>query len=153
MDDMDMRIVEIAGVKLEIDTRTARKVEQYRIGSQVKVLVKEGYGDKYVPHPGVIVGFDAFEKLPTITVAYLEIDYSGAKIKFSYINPDTEDVELAPFHDDILVDKAEVVSLIDRDIAKHQAEIEDLERKKAYFLQSFTLYFKAFDDMADRVDG
>lgn len=151
--ESDFQTIEINGIKLEIDLRTARRVESYKIGDRVKVLVKE-YSDKYTPHPGVIVGFDAFEKLPTITVAYLEISYSGAEIKFAYINKDKEDgVEIAPYHDDILVDKAETIKKLDKSIATKQNEIEDLEAKKAYFERNFAAYFADFDDLVERVDG
>jgi hypothetical protein len=47
-----MRIVEVDGIKLEIDERTARTIESYKVGDPVKVLVKS-YGDSYNIYPGV----------------------------------------------------------------------------------------------------
>lgn len=150
--ESDMQTVEINGVKLEVDMRTARKIESYKIGDRVKVLVKDY--STYKPHAGVIVAFDMFEKLPTITVAYLDITYSGADIKFVYLNAQEDnDTEIAPYNDDILVDKADVLAKLDREITKKETEIDDLNAKKAYFSQNFGLYFKAMDDLAARVDA
>ena len=39
-----MKTIEINGVKLEIDLRTAKRVDTFKIGDNVKVLKKE-YGD------------------------------------------------------------------------------------------------------------
>lgn len=144
MADVDFQPIEINGVKLEVDMRTARKIENYKVGDRVKVLVKEY--SSYKPFPGVIVAFDMFEKAPTITVAYLDVGYNGAELKFAYINggvgsEDKDQPELAPYNDDIHVDKADVIDKLDREINKKQLEIEDLERKKVYFLKNFNKYF------------
>ena len=70
-------IVEVNGIKLEVDLRTAKRIDQLTdqltIGSRVKCLVKQ-YSD-FKTVPGVVVGFEPFEKLPTIVVAYLDTDY------------------------------------------------------------------------------
>lgn len=147
----EVRTVEINGINVEVDMRTARKVERYRVGDQVKVLVKDY--SRYKAHPGVIVAFDAFEKLPTITVAYLEIGYASAEIKFAYINAQEEDAEIAPHSGDLLVDKADVLAKIDKDIASKEREIEDLRRKRDYFERHFARYFEDMVDLAERVDG
>ena len=149
--ETDFQTVEINGVKLEVDMRTARKIENYKIGDRVKVLVKSY--QTYKPHPGVIVAFDLFENLPTITVAYVDVTYSKAEINFAYINANDTDTEIAPYNDDILVDKAQVTDLIDREIAKNLEAVEDLKRKKAYFDKNFALYFADMEDLASRVDG
>lgn len=62
--DNQKTIVEINGIKLEVDLRTAKRVEEYKVGDMVKVLKKE-YGDSYKSYAGMIVGFDAFVALPT----------------------------------------------------------------------------------------
>jgi hypothetical protein len=141
--EKEFTTVEINVVRLEVDLRTARRVENYRIGDRVKVLVKEY--SSYKPTPGVIVAFDMFEKMPTITVAYLDISYSGADIKFAYISggdTDKEQPEIAPYNDDIKVDKANVIASLDKEIYKKQTEIEDLEAKKNYFEKNFQKYFE-----------
>lgn len=147
-----MQTIEINGVKLEIDLRTAKKVESYRVGDRVKVLVKE-YSN-YTPYPGVIVGFDAFRNLPTITVAYVKTGYQKADLEFAYINAsEKSEVEIAPYHADILIDRERVEESINRAITEHEKAILDLRDKKAYFDQNFARYFTEIDDPASRIDG
>lgn len=56
-----MNIVEINGIKMAIDERTAtiQKVDTFKVGDPVKVLIKEysSYNAKF----GVIIGFDNFK--------------------------------------------------------------------------------------------
>ena len=40
MSEDQKRIIEVNGVKLEVDMRYARKIEELRVGSRVKVLIK-----------------------------------------------------------------------------------------------------------------
>lgn len=49
-------IIEVNGVKLEVDLRTARRIDEIRIGDRVKVLIK-GYSD-YKVHAGTVIGFE-----------------------------------------------------------------------------------------------
>lgn len=139
------RIVEIDGVKIEVDLRTAKKIEHYRVGDNVRVLVPE-YGKNFKVHPGVIVGFDDFEKLPTITIAYLEIGYKTAEIKFSYLNGNESDdkIEIAPAFDieDLHFHKSDVVTVINKEIEGKKEEIRDMERKLVYFENHFQKYFQ-----------
>ena len=82
------------------------------------------------------------------------VSHSGAEVKFAYINGQDEvETEIAPYHDDILVDKGEVIDRLDRERAKLEAQIEDIETKRAYFLRHFDQYFGDFDDLAARVDA
>lgn len=138
---MGKRIVEINGVKLEIDTRTARKVDQYRVGDKVKVLVKE-YSDNYKTHHGVIVAFDDFTALPTITVCYVKDNYGSTSLEFVYINAKSKDVELAPCTDEILITKADVMTRMQAEIDKKQAEVQDLQRKMEFFVKRFGVWFE-----------
>lgn len=137
------KIIEINGVKLEVDLSQARVVSNYRIGDSVKVLRKE-YNNKFISHPGVIVGFDNFKNLPTIVVAYLKVSYSDANIEFVYLNNDTEDVEICPATDtELPYDRSRVIGLFDRQIEEEKVKLEDLISKKSYFVESFGHYFDA----------
>lgn len=40
MDD-GKRIIEIDGVKIEVDLRTAKRIDTYRVGDNVKILNKD----------------------------------------------------------------------------------------------------------------
>lgn len=49
-----VRTIEIEGQKFEIDTRTAKKIEVFRVGDKVRLLTKTYSG--YKTHPAVIDG-------------------------------------------------------------------------------------------------
>ncbi|MGI9490869.1 MAG: hypothetical protein ACR2QF_00430 [Geminicoccaceae bacterium] len=140
--------IEINGAKFEVDMRHAKRVDELRVGDRVKVLNKQYSG--YSSHHGVIIGFDAFKELPTIIVAYLELSFSEAKVKFLYYNAKSEDVELVKAIDDDSGDleKNNVMALLDKEIAKKEAEIKELERQRDYFLTNFRSYWQPIDSTA-----
>jgi hypothetical protein len=135
-----LKTIEINGCKFEIDLRTAKQITTYRVGDKVKVLIKT-YGNNYNACHGVIVAFDSFNALPTVTVCYISNDYSG-EIKFASINKETTELEIAPCADDLLVEKADILAKLDREVTRKEAELEDLVRKRNYFLQRFGAYFE-----------
>ena len=139
---METRIIEVNGVKLEVDLRDAKVIDSYKVGDNVKVLKKK-YGDSYESHLGVIIGFDDFKTHPTIIVACLIVSYSSASIEFEYINSETKDVEICPINEwDIPFSKQDVLDKIDLDISKKKEELRDLSSKKKYFLHMFGKYFE-----------
>lgn len=140
-EDAHKRIVEIKGVKMEVDLRTAKQIDEYRVGDRVKVLIKR-YGDNYDCLHGVIAAFDNFEALPTITICYID----GGELKFAYLNDNSTDVEMAPAQDDVLIEKADVLRKMDREIENLHRLIEDLEWKKRYFEERFQTWFKDFKE-------
>jgi UDP-galactopyranose mutase len=136
----EKQVVEVNGIKMEVDMRYAKVIENYKIGDAVKVLIKK-YND-YTSYPGVIVGFDNFEKLPTIIICYVDVDYNAAEVKFAYFNEKSEDIEIAPYHNpDFKSDKHDVVDKLNRDIEKKEAELDDIKAKKVYFMRHFDKYF------------
>jgi hypothetical protein len=139
----ETRIIEVAGVKLEIDLRQAKKVENYRVGDRVKVLKKKySDDDDYVVHPGVIIGFENFEKLPTIVVAYLVKEYSSLGVEFGYINEKTEKIEICPAVEETLeIDKAWAIQQLDEEIRKKRNELQSLEERKKLFVDQFGAFF------------
>lgn len=148
------RIVEIDGIKLEIDLRTAKKIEHFRVGDNVRVLVKS-YSDNYKVHPGVIVGFDGFEKLPTICIAYLETSYNAAEVKFAYINAGKESkdckIEITPAFDldELHFKKSDVISTMQKLIDQKEAEKQDLILKMSYFTEHFSKYFEPKEKVSE----
>lgn len=136
----DKRIVEINGIKIEVDLRTAKRVDCYKVGDRVKVLTKR-YGDAWDVQYGVIVAFDEFVALPSITVCYIDSGYVG-DMKFACINSQSKDIEIAPCNDDVLIEKAEILRRFDAQIEAKQAEIRDLQSKRNYFLARFGAWFK-----------
>lgn len=102
------------------------------------------YGDSYETYPGVIIAFDQFEKLPTITVCYVELNYNSAEIKFTSFNANTKDVEIVHMAEhEKIVDKSKALDYLDRVITSKKLELDELERKKAYFLEKFNQHFEA----------
>ena len=140
--DKMTRVVEINGIKMEIDLRTATLIESYKVGDSVKILIK-GYGDSFKSHPGVIVGFDDFKSLPTIVVMYIEADgYSEVGIKMAYVNQKTEDVEIVAAQEhDKHYNKAKSLEYLDRQITKVEGELASAKSKKAYFLDMIGTHF------------
>lgn len=143
---MEKQVIEINGIKMEVDLRYAKRLDTFKVGTKVKVLIKNDYSGQDVK-PGVVVGFEPFESLPTIIVAYVAVTYSEAKLEFAYINSSDASRKkyevIASVDDELPLDKKEVVSGFDREIAKKKAEISDIELKKDFFLKHFNQYFVA----------
>jgi len=139
----ESRIIEVGGVKMEIDLRHAKVVEKYRVGDGVKVLVKK-YTDTFESYPGVIIGFDAFVQRPTIIIAYLEAGYSAAEIKIVHLNSSSPDVEIVPVTvgEFMLSERGRVEELLDRGILKAEQALEAEIAKKTYFQKYFGMLFE-----------
>jgi len=142
METNQTHLIEINGVKLEVDLRTAKRIETLQVGSRVKCLIKK-YNDEFDVLPGVIVGFEPFENLPSIVVAYLENDYSSASIKFKSYNAKTKDFELVADidHNSLEVNKTDILNKFNRELEKNRIEIEEIEQRKQFFLDKFGVYF------------
>ena len=139
----NMQTIEINGVKMDVDLRYAKRHDTMKVGSNVKLLVKDVYSGPDV-YPGVVVGFEPFQDLPTIIVCYLNVSFTEAKLEFAYINEKShEKYDLVLSVDEELpIQKAGVLSRMDREIEKKREEIEDLNRKRTYFLNHFNKYFE-----------
>lgn len=134
-------IIEINGIKLEVDLRHAKRIDQFKVGDKIKVLIK-GYNENYTSHIGVIAGFDNFQERPSIIIAYLESSYSPT-LKFVHLNKGSKDIEICSAHDfDFTLEKGEVVAKMDSEINKKKDEINDLEVKKKYFIEQFSKHFE-----------
>jgi len=133
------RIIEINGIKLEVDERTAtlKNIESYKVGDAVKLL-KKRYGGEYEVHYGVIAGFDNFQNMPILNIAYIE--YSG--LKFERMHSKSTDSEILPCNDlDVGFEKNHIIDAMDAEIRKHHEGIIELTRKKNYFVNMFGKYF------------
>jgi len=138
----EMTIIEVNGVKIEVDLRTARRIETIKVGSPVKLLSKGGYSSSQTVYPGVVIGFEPFKDLPTIIVAYVEADWSTAKIKIAHINSKQEAFDLiAAVDKDFSVDKISILSQFNRQIDQKRKEIEAIEEQKRYFETNFATFW------------
>ena len=132
------RMVEINGVKLEVDMRYARRIDEFKVGDTVKVLDKRN--DKNELKTGVITDFANFKELPTIMVAvYKAGDYwSKPTIEFIPYNSDTEGIEIVGVSaEEIMVSHETIVNKFDDEIAKKRDELNDLIIKRDTFLKYF----------------
>ncbi|WP_417353574.1 hypothetical protein [Flavobacterium alkalisoli] len=112
--------------------RTAKVIDQYKIGDHVKILKKK-YSDNYESYHGILVGFDDFKSKPTLIVAYL--DYN--ELKFEYINDDCKtEVCIANEHD-TFIDGNNILERMQNDYLKKIAEAEEMQRKLTYFREKF----------------
>jgi len=144
------KIIEVNGIKMEVDLRTAKiaTVETFKVGDNVRVLVKSRYGDSsFESFPGVIINFTPFRNRPTITVAYVSRDFDG-QIHFVEITPDSKDTEIAYVDkkEFLSLDREYVLDLMNRKIAKKEMEIEEIKEKRKFFVKEFGNYFKAEEE-------
>jgi len=139
------QIIEINGIKLEIDMRHAKRIDNFYIGDRVKLLIVDSYSATKV-YPGTIVSFENFKSLPTIVVAYIENSYGTQSLKFAYINSSNPKAEIVKAVDNLLdIDKTNILHHFNSEISKKQIELDDLKVKKQYFLDNFKRYFSAED--------
>jgi hypothetical protein len=143
---MEKRIIEVNGVKLEVDLSTATRIDTFKVGDNVKILIKD-YSDKFTSYPGVIVGFDPFKNRPTIIIAYLKLEYSEGKIEFAYITKDTTNMEVCIANETTLpFDRDRVLALMDRAITEAEQKLYNVKNQRAYFLEQFGHYFPGWED-------
>ena len=138
------RIIEIDGVKVEVDLRTAKRVESFKVGDNIKILDKEY--ESYKVKPGIIVDFAEFQELPTIVIAVFDEGSwsSTPNISFIYYNKNTsKKVEIVSCsEDEIKVSKEGVIERFEREIQKKKNEYEDLKNKLEYFKTHFFKVYK-----------
>ena len=138
MMDENKRIIEINGIKLEVDLRTARRIDEFKVGDSVRVLDKRN--GKNEMRPGVITDFASFRELPTIIVAvYKAPDYwTKPSIEFIHFNSDTTDVEIVGVSaEEIIVSHDTIVQKFDDEIAQKRSELNDLVIKRDTFVKYF----------------
>lgn len=137
---MSKETVEINGVKFEIDMNTAKRIDTFKVGDNVRLLDKR-YSSSQI-YTGMILGFYNFKELPTIQVAYFKNDYSGATIEFVNINSKSDGFELLPSNKyEADFDRDTVVGSLNQQIESKTAEVKSLEAKKAWFLKYYGKYF------------
>ena len=141
MENEFIREVEINGIKVEVDLRTCKRIDTFKIGDNVKVLRKEYNG--YQVYSGVIVDFVNFKERPAIVIAYFDENYQGVNIKFETITQDSTDIEIAPcLPHELKINKDRVVDKFDIAIAAKEREADDLRQKKEYFINNFAKFFE-----------
>ena len=134
-------MVEINGNKFEVDMDTARRIDTYNIGDNVKVLSKDYAG--FHVYPGIIIDFVNFKDLPTIQIAMLEDGYKGTTIRFVDFNKNTENFEIVPASPhELLLEKNSVIEKFDSAIEAKKNELDELTTKRDWFIKYFAKYFE-----------
>ena len=136
---MEKRIIEIDGMKVEIDLESARRIDTFHIGDNVRVLDKTSSTVKV--KNGIITAFNNFKDEPCITVAMFDGgDYwNKPSIKFIYIHSgmDNEYEIVLASDDEIRLSKEGVIQRFEQEIAKKQHEVDDLKDQLEYFKTYF----------------
>jgi hypothetical protein len=142
MENEHFKIIEINGIKMQVDLRNAKVIDEYKVGDNIKVLIQD-YSDNYKSYIGTIIGFDDFEKTPTVVVAYLKTEYSSATIEFLYYNRQTKNAEIAALNDwDLPLTKSQVLDNFHREQLKKEQELKELQQKERMFEKLFGKYFE-----------
>lgn len=137
------KVIEINGVKLEVDMRYARRIDSFRVGDSVKILKKkdESYSSsKDEVFPGMIVDFANFKELPTLIIAYYKEGgwSSPPTIDFLYYNENATDFDIVYCDENELsVSEQSIIQQFDRRIEEKERELADLKNKKEYFITHF----------------
>lgn len=140
----DKRVIEINGIKMEVDMRSARRVDEFRVGDNVKVLEKIYQNHRILN--GVIVEFVNFKDLPTIQVAVFETSYSSSNIRFVNINESTTDYEILPASKhEMEIEKEGVIEGLEREMASAMNRYSELKSKRDWFIKYFKKYFGTFE--------
>jgi len=135
------RIIEINGVKLEVDMTTAKRIDEFKVGDNVKVLKSSGNGHEVLA--GVIVEFVNFKELPTMIIAVFNQDYWGCNLEFINFNSSTEGIEIVLCCEhELILEKCRVMDKFNVEIEKKRSEMDDLINRRDYFEKHFAKYFK-----------
>lgn len=135
-----MAVIEINGQSFEVDMTTAKRIDEFHIGQNVKILKKDYNG--YKSFPGVITEFINFKNLPTIVIAIFVENYLDTTIEFIYLNSETNDIEIAPTCEhELQINKERAVDKFNIQIEKLQGQIDDLKAKRDYFIRYFDKHF------------
>lgn len=134
----EKKIIEINGVKLEVDLRSARRIDEFKVGDTVKVL--DNRNDKNEMRTGVITDFANFKDLPTIMVAIYKAGsfWEKPSIEFIPYNADTEGIEIVGVSaEEVIVSRDTIVQKFDDEIIKKRDELNDLIIKRDTFVKYF----------------
>lgn len=146
MENEFIREVEINGIKVEVDLRTCKRIDTFKIGDNIKVL-KKSYNDNYNVYSGVIIDFVNFRERPAIVIAYFDQNYNAVEIKFETITQDSKDIEIAPcLPHELKINKDRVIDKFDVAIAAKEREADELRQRKEYFINNFAKFFEQKGD-------
>lgn len=146
MNAENKKIVDINGIKMEVDLCHARVIESFKVGDRVKCLVKSNaYSNEYATRYGVIIDFNEFQTLPTIVVAYIENSYSDFDVKIVNVNSQSKDaVQIVPMDKmEIGISRSDLEETVSRQLEVKRQELRKLEEKQKYVMTVFKNHFES----------
>lgn len=147
---MAKKTFEVGGKTFQISEPKIRQITEYAEGDTVKVLVKQ-YSDQFSCHPGIVVGIEPFENMPTVVIAYLEGGYSPdvKLLHFNKVTAEKQSVEICPAcPDELILCRQDILATMDRQIETKRLEVLGLEQKRAYVLKRFAPVLRDKDEVA-----
>lgn len=134
----EKRIIEINGMKMEVDLRTAKRIDTFKVGDNVKVMTTS-YDGKHSIKPGVITDFAMFKDLPTIVVAVFNEGSwsSNPTISFEHVNNESDTKLIFASKEEIRLSRDGVIEKFEREIQKKENERQDLQNQLDYFKKHF----------------
>lgn len=136
MSDKNKKIVEINGIKVEVDMREAKKIEKFKVGDPIRVLWKK-YSEWKTSY-GVIIDFTEFQHKPAIDILYVKEDYDKVELIFKTITEDSEDIEIAPINNiDLKFSRGDILKIIQEKIEEEKEKLRVLKFKKEEFKKYF----------------
>lgn len=146
MNEDFMRTIVINGMKVDVDMRTARKIDEFRVGDNVRILHtdKDYNGEvKQKVKNGVITDFANFQDLPTIVIAEIASDYTGVDIQFVYYNEKSEGLEITYMsEEEAKISEKGVIELFNHKIEEAQNTLDKIKYKKNFFIKHFLKGYK-----------
>lgn len=147
-------IVEINGIKMIIDPRTAKvqSIDTFKVGDSVQLLMKGRYNDgKRIVKDGIITGFANFEAAPTIIVAYINDDYGDFSIGKAYINKDNEEVQIVAGQSQSLdFNAATIRRKFMNNIDKKENDLKEAKKELELFDIYFSLTIKDMEELKEK---
>ncbi len=154
MPEENKRIIEINGIKMEVDLSTCRRIDTFKVGDNVKILTKnKSYSQQQVMN-GVIVEFLNFKDMPIIQLAVFKQDWSGSTIQFIDYNAYSDDIEiLACGKHELILERNKVVDQMKHVIDTKQHEVDDLRNKLIWFEKFYGKYFVQGENANDETEN
>jgi len=125
--------VNVGHYSFEISDPVITQTTKFKIGDKVKLYIKDYNNSIY---PGVIVGFDDFKDLPTISILYIQ--YGEIKlIGLNEVNKDT--VQIIPSNEASMLDDnfQTVLFSLNQKIVEAQSRLTELKLKRDFYIKHY----------------
>ena len=140
----EKRIIEIAGIKMEVDMRHVKRIDTFKVGSPVKLLKKQ-YSDEYRSYPGIIVGLTEFKENPAIDILYVD----GHDVSFLTVTGSSKNIEMAPMNpNEFVFEKKDIIAQLSKNCDDKYAEYVKAVQKRNAFIYNFGKVLRLDEELA-----